>query len=59
MQTAQYYVLHPEEWEDYHVLWNNCEHFAVFCKTGKKFDHVSRSIPFLGALSGVKHSVIS
>ena len=21
---------------DYHLVWNNCEHFATYCKTGKK-----------------------
>ncbi len=36
VETAEYYAEHPEKWGDYDLLKNNCEHFAIFCKTGKK-----------------------
>ena len=36
IETAETYAMNPDRWEDYHVLTNNCEHFCIFCKTGKK-----------------------
>ena len=38
VQIAEYYAENPDEWEDYHVITNNCEHFCIFCKTGESFD---------------------
>ena len=35
--TAQYYLKHPNEWEGYKLLENNCEHFAFYCKTGIQY----------------------
>ncbi|KAI6657341.1 NC domain protein [Oopsacas minuta] len=36
VEVARYYLKHPEEWDDYSLVFNNCEHFASFCATGKK-----------------------
>ena len=33
LNTAKHYLENPREWDNYHVLTNNCEHFAVYCKT--------------------------
>ncbi len=33
--TAKHYLQKPLEWKEYHLLFNNCEDFAVYCKTGK------------------------
>ena len=33
MQTANYYLQNPDDWGRYQVCCNNCEHFAVHCKT--------------------------
>lgn len=30
---AKYYLDNPEEWADYNLVLNNCETFAVYCKT--------------------------
>ena len=36
---------HKLKEKGYNLLWNNCEHFAVWCKTGKKKSHqVSRAV---------------
>ena len=35
--TAQYYLKHPNEWGDYNLVRNNCEHFAFYCKTGIQY----------------------
>ena len=32
--TAQYYAEHPGEWHGYNLIDNNCEMFALYCKTG-------------------------
>ena len=35
--------------KNYNLLWNNCEHFAVWCKIGEKKAHqVSRAVKGLG-----------
>ncbi len=34
-ETAETYAMNPDEWEDYNFVINNCEHFCIFCKTGK------------------------
>ena len=34
--TAEYYAEHPSEWSDYNLIDNNCEMFALYCKTGIK-----------------------
>ncbi len=36
VEIAEHYCRNPHEWKDYHVFSNNCEHFCIFCKTGKK-----------------------
>jgi len=38
-----------EEWGQYHLLKNNCEHFAIWCKTGQLH---SNQVPF-GLAKGV------
>ena len=34
VKTAVYYLEHPWQWDNYNLLFNNCETFAVYCKTG-------------------------
>ena len=41
IKRAEYYLSNPDEWENYHLLFNNCESFAVYCKTEQK---VSRQV---------------
>ena len=36
VETALYYLKDEEEWGDYNLVFNNCEHFASFCATGVK-----------------------
>eukprot|EP00800_Vazella_pourtalesii_P006053 TRINITY_DN173_c0_g1_i5.p1 TRINITY_DN173_c0_g1~~TRINITY_DN173_c0_g1_i5.p1 ORF type:complete len:225 (+),score=40.68 TRINITY_DN173_c0_g1_i5:87-761(+) len=36
VETALYYLKDEEEWGDYNLVFNNCEHFASFCATGEK-----------------------
>ena len=31
---AQYYADHSDEWHEYNLIDNNCEMFAIYCKTG-------------------------
>ena len=33
IETAKYFLRHPAHFGKYHVLFNNCETFAVYCKT--------------------------
>ncbi|XP_064385561.1 uncharacterized protein LOC135334338 [Halichondria panicea] len=33
---AETFAMDPDTWEDYNFFTNNCEHFCIFCKTGKK-----------------------
>ena len=37
IKTAKHYYDNPWEWKAYSLHGNNCESFAVFCKTGKRF----------------------
>lgn len=34
IRRAKYYLDNPQKWEDYNLLFNNCESFACYCKTG-------------------------
>jgi hypothetical protein len=36
IKVAKYYCQHPDLWDTYHLEKNNCETFAVYCKTGVK-----------------------
>ncbi len=36
IKTAEYYLEHPGEWEDYKRFTNNCKTFCVYCKTRKQ-----------------------
>eukprot|EP00800_Vazella_pourtalesii_P006049 TRINITY_DN173_c0_g1_i12.p1 TRINITY_DN173_c0_g1~~TRINITY_DN173_c0_g1_i12.p1 ORF type:complete len:173 (+),score=34.06 TRINITY_DN173_c0_g1_i12:55-573(+) len=36
VETALYYLKDEEEWGEYNLVFNNCEHFASFCATGEK-----------------------
>ena len=42
IERAQHYRDNPIEWDDYNVLFNNCESFAFYCKTGLKFNFASQ-----------------
>ena len=33
VNTAVYYLENPSQWDDYNLVYNNCETFAVYCKT--------------------------
>lgn len=35
LYTALYYLENPKKYPKYHVIFNNCETFATYCKTGK------------------------
>ena len=35
--TAKHYLEHPNEWGEYNLVRNNCEHFAFYCKTGIQY----------------------
>ena len=42
-------IFTTKTWPEYSLLWNNCEHFATYCKTGKGYsaqvwDEVQRSL---------------
>ena len=32
---AKYFAQNPQDWEPYDLIKNNCERFAIFCKTGE------------------------
>ena len=36
VEKARYYLKNPEKWDEYSLVFNNCEHFATFCATGEK-----------------------
>lgn len=38
---------------DYHIVFNNCEHFAAWCKTGKHRSHQVENIAAATAIGGV------
>lgn len=37
IERAQHYLNRPDLWGEYHLLFNNCETFAIYCKTEKKY----------------------
>ena len=42
VETAVYLLEHPDDFGEYNVILNNCEAFAIYCKTGK----VKNVLPF-------------
>ncbi len=48
--NAEYLLDKPWEFGDYRLLTNNCDIFAVYCKTGKRQD-ITRQFPLLPATS--------
>ena len=60
MEKARYYLKNPEEWEEYSLVFNNCEHFATFCATGEKSSaQVQKTVAsvVIGAAVGVTLAV--
>ena len=47
LERARYYLNHPNEWPEYDIFDNNCEHFAFFCKTGS-MDNPNGQIGVIG-----------
>ena len=45
IETAQYYLKNPQSYDDYHFYFNNCESFAIYCKTGRELPS-SQLTPF-------------
>lgn len=41
LQRAKQIRKNPHMWANYNLLFNNCEHFAVYCKTGRKYSSQS------------------
>ena len=41
IKRAEYYLNNPDDWENYNLLFNNCESFTVYCKTKEK---ISRQV---------------
>ena len=38
VRSALYYANNPTKWGAYDLATNNCEHFAISCKTGRKIN---------------------
>ena len=38
ISLAKYYAQNPQDWKPYDLIKNNCERFAIFCKTGEKIE---------------------
>ena len=51
VETAKYFLQHPEEYDDYDLYCNNCESFAIYCKT-KKVMPSSQLTPFSSFVDG-------
>ena len=52
VRTAKYFLQHPKEYDDYHFYFNNCETFAIYCKT-KKVMPSSQLTPFSSVIDSV------
>ena len=42
IKRAKKFLQNPEKWGEYHLMKNNCETFAVHCKTGRKLNLASQ-----------------
>ena len=45
-----YYSMNEEEWGEYNIAFNNCEHFASFCATGENKSGQVRKAVMAGAI---------
>lgn len=55
IQTAYFYLNNPEEWGAYSLFKNNCEHFAIYCKTERNAAS-QLEFPIHGPLSSILDS---
>ena len=51
VETAKYFLQHPEEYDDYNLYFNNCESFAIYCKTEMVLPS-SQLTPFSSVVDG-------
>ena len=52
VETAKYFLQHPEKYDEYNFYFNNCESFAIYCKTKKELPS-SQLMPFPSVMDGV------
>ena len=52
VKTAKYFLEHPKSFGKYNILFNNCETFAIYCKTEMALPS-SQVIPFQSILEGL------
>ena len=52
IETAKYFLRHPTHFGKYHVLFKNCETFAVYCKTEIALPS-SQIMPFRNIVEGL------
>ncbi len=55
--TAKRYLRNPDTWGDYNLLFNNCESFAVYCKTGLPISEQVINTPPLATLYGIHERI--
>lgn len=51
VETAKYYLENPQEYRRYHLFFNNCETFAIYCKADKVG---LKSIPIISVLGDIE-----
>ena len=52
VKTAKYFLENPEEYGKYNFLFNNCETFAIYCKTEMALPS-SQLMPFSSVVDGL------
>ena len=45
-----YYLKNEDEWGEYKIVFNNCEHFASFCATGENKSGQVKKAVIAGAI---------
>ena len=53
VMAAEFYLDHPDDWPNYNVFFNNCESFAVYCKTGERHTQQGRRVARNAGVFGV------
>ena len=59
IKRAEYYLSNPDKWENYHLLFNNCESFAVYCKTKQKISRQVSGNDIAGEVTALDEELVT
>ena len=59
IKRAEYYLSNPDNWENYHLLFNSCGSYAVYCKTKWKISRQVSGNDIAGEVTAIDDELVT